>query len=124
MYTGYLLTEATRNKLLAYFPPKYPDVLCHHITEQFPVPAGAEPPKAPARVEVIGTFEEEGRLDGLLVSIDGTCHRPSGGFYHITMSINKAAGAKAKDSNDALEGKLTHFQPADVTIEVEPKVFA
>ena len=60
MYTGYLLSESSRNKLLSLFPPKYHDVVCHHITEKFGVPHDAQVPPQPESFVVIGYAENSG----------------------------------------------------------------
>lgn len=102
MYTGYELTSDSRNMLLSKFPPKNPTVLGHHITEQFGVPSDHPPPSEPSEVLVIGYIEVEG-LQGLLVSVDGRVHRPTGGKYHVTWSIDKEKGRKPVDTNKFVE---------------------
>jgi len=36
-YIAYVLTDESREKLLAIFPPKFPDIIAHHVTEKFGV---------------------------------------------------------------------------------------
>lgn len=119
MYTGYELTQESRNMLLSKFPPKNPTVLGHHITEQFGVPSDHPPPEPPSEVLVVGYIEAEG-LEGLLVSVNGRVHRPTGGKYHITWSIDKNLGRKPVDTNKFVDTA----QPVDsIRIDTVPKTF-
>jgi hypothetical protein len=122
MYTGYLLSEESRALLLAKFPPKYKDVIAHHITEKFGVKANTKAPEQPSEVWVVGYMDDGEGVEGLLVEVDGTVERPSGGKYHITWSIDRSKGKKPYHTND-----ITHLaKPVapSIKIEVEPKVFA
>ncbi len=119
MYTGYELSKDSRDALLDKFPPKNSTVLGHHITEKFGVPPDHPPPKQPERVLVVGYAVADG-IEGLLVSIDGTVDRPTGGKYHITWSIDKEKGRKPVDTNKIIDDA----QPVDsMPIEVRAKTF-
>lgn len=114
MYTGYELTEKSRSEILSKFPPKYPDVVCHHITETFGVPEGTEAPAQPESIRVIGhAFDDDKKVEALLVEVNGTRSRPSGGQYHITLSLDRSAGAKPVQSNHILY-KATSVEPFNV----------
>ncbi len=45
-YTAYVLTDASRDLLLSKFPPKFPDVIAHHITINIGVKKDAPIPEA------------------------------------------------------------------------------
>lgn len=118
MYTGYLLTEQSRKKLLEAFPPAYENVVCHHITEQFGVPVETDPPEMPKTVAVVGHINSKTGVEGLLVEINGSTKRPSGGLYHITHSLAK--GRKAVETNSIID----RATPCDrIELTVEPKTF-
>jgi len=121
MYTGYLLSDNSRKILMETFPPKYPDVIAHHITETFGVPANHPPPQSPDSVEVIGYVDNSDGVEGLVVSINGNTDRPSGGTYHITWSIDKSKGYKPFHTNNY----LSNFSKLDSTIPIEviPQTF-
>lgn len=119
MYTGYLLTEKTRNTLLAQFPAKYERVVAHHITEQFGVSSSHAPPEMPESVEVIGYIDSGDGVEGLLVEVNGTTVRPDGAKYHITWSL--AEGRKPVETNIYVN-RATRIDP--IAIEVEPKTFS
>ena len=93
--SGWLLSEADRVRLLQRFPPAYPDVVAHHVTF---APRNALPPDA-TDAAVVGRADDGQGVEALVVSIGGTTHRPDGGRYHITWSLDRAAGRRARDSN-------------------------
>ena len=118
MYTGYLLTEKTRNELLALFPPKYEKVVAHHITEQFGVAATTRPPEMPETVTVVGYIDSGDGVEGLLVEVNGLIKRPDGSLYHVTWSLSE--GRKAFETNKYVYSA----KPVEaVSVEVEPKTF-
>lgn len=118
MYTGYLLTDKTRNTLLALFPPRYEKVVAHHVTETFGVAAMTRPPEMPETVTVIGYIDSGDGVEGLLVEVNGSTHRPDGSQYHVTWSL--AEGRKAFETN-----KYVHTATAveAFAMEVEPRTF-
>lgn len=118
MYTGYLLTEKTRNELLALFPPKYEKVVAHHITLTFGVPATTPPPEMPESVTVVGHIDSGDGVEGLLVEVNGTTFRPDGSRYHVTWSL--AEGRKAFETNKHVYNATA---VEAVPMEVEPKTF-
>lgn len=118
MYTGYLLTEKTRNLLLAQFPPKYEKVVANHITESFGVPSNTAPPEMPESVAVIGYIDSGDGVEGLLAEVNGSTDRPDGSMYHITWSLGN--GRKAVETNKYV---FTAKTVGRTIIEVEPKTF-
>jgi hypothetical protein len=119
MYTAYVLTEKSRKTLFFLFPPKYPEVIGHHITETFGVSKDAEAPEMPTLVEVVGYIDNGDGVEGFLVEIDGSSDRPSGGKYHITWSIDRDKGYKPVNTND-YTNDAKPVKP--VRLQVEPKV--
>lgn len=120
MFTGYAVSESTRKTLMGLFPPKYPEVIGHHITEKFGVKKTDPAPDAPETVRVVGYADDGHKVEGFLVEVNGSTKRPSGGFYHLTWSIDRSKGAKPKDTNDIMESAVP-FAPFDIV--VTPKNF-
>lgn len=120
MFAGYELTGKSRGKILAAFPPKYDEVICHHITSEFGVPSDSTPPKQPKCIRVIGYADDGEMVEGLLVEVDGTINRPDGRIYHITLSIDREKGARPVSTNDIIH-KAVKCDP--IELEVTPKVF-
>ena len=94
-YTGWLVDPADREKLLGWFPPRYPAVVAHHVTLKF----GDETAEAPGPVtaEILGEADDGDGVQALVVAIGGSPVRPDGGTFHITWSL--APGREAKESN-------------------------
>jgi hypothetical protein len=103
-YTAFVLSEASRALVLAAFPPKFPDVVAHHVTDTFGVPfvSGYTPP--PSVVEVVGYSCDES-LECLVVEVNGAAKRGDGKLYHITLSLDRNAGRRPVQSNVLLEEK-------------------
>lgn len=110
---GWLLDEADRAALLALFPPKWPDVIAHHVTlEAFTDAALPSEDEG----EVVGHVDDGAGLQALAVAIRGTTDRPDGGTYHITWSLDRARGRRAVESNDVLRER--GFIPLDAPIPI------
>lgn len=119
MYTAYVLDDASRKMLADRFPPKYPEFVGHHITEQFGVPKGTEAPDQPQKVEVVGYAEDDG-IEALVVAVDGKTERPTGGTYHITWSLDRDKGRKPVHSNKVIEEKgFEHVDPVEIRVRPE-----
>lgn len=119
MYTAYVLTEKSRQKLAYLYPPKYQDFIGHHITEQFGVGPDTPAPDEPVLIQVVGYIDNGEGVEGFLVEIDGESDRPNGGKYHITWSIDRSKGFKPVNTNDYVnEAKPIRA----VRIDAEPKV--
>jgi hypothetical protein len=118
-YTGWLLPEADRARLLAKFPPVYHDVIAHHVTLGMGV---RELPLATAGV-IVGQVDDGLGCQVLVVQIDGTTDRPDGYTYHITWSVDRDThNRKPFHSMDVL--KELGWQPVwPVYISLEPMVF-
>ncbi|GAA3879303.1 hypothetical protein [Tessaracoccus defluvii] len=119
-YACYVVDEISRARLLELIPPRYPDVIAHHITVQFDVPRDAAPPDPPSSVCVTGIADDGHAVQGLRVAIDGSSVRPDGRIYHITWSIDRSKGARPVDTNLVMS-LTTELAPIDIA--VTPAVF-
>lgn len=120
MFTGYKLSEATRQILMDLFPPKYPDVIGHHVTEQFGVKKTDLAPEMPVSARIVGYVDDGQKVEGFLVEINGSVNRPSGGLYHLTWSIDRSKGAKPVDTNAVLKNAKAI---ESIDLSITPKNF-
>jgi hypothetical protein len=104
-FVGWLVDPSHRAALLASFPPRYAQVVAHHVTLKFG-DGGAQPP-GEVDAEIVGEADEGMGVQALIVAIEGSCARPDGGTFHITWSL--APGREAKESNDAIAAGWTKF---------------
>ena len=96
-YHGWKISEASREELLARFPPQYTDVVCHHVTH------GLRPGcPAPALITVVGHAARDG-VEALVAEVNGETKRLDDSLYHITHSLERALGKKPRDSNDIVK---------------------
>lgn len=105
-YTAYKLDDGSRQRLLAHFPPKFPDVIAHHATIVFGVSDdgrfGVVGNKQP--LQVVGYAEGDG-IEAVVVSVAGSTTRPDGKTFHITVSLDRSLGRKPVDSNKLIQEK-------------------
>ena len=99
--TVYLLSPASRAVILERFPPRFGDVICHHVTERFGVSGKEMTVPEPARIIVVG-YTCDVSLEALVVAVNGTTARPDGMVYHITLSLDRSKGRKPVDSNHVI----------------------
>lgn len=100
-YGAYVLTEASRNKILESFPPIHSRVICHHITVKFGVEKSSPIPPD-SILEVVG-YEANESVQCAVVKVNGSVYRKSdGATYHVTISVEPPA--KPVDSNKLLKG--------------------
>ena len=124
-YSCYLLAGDSGEMILTglrrYFGnSSHPDMVLHHITELFPKGSQRiKMPEAPEEVRVIG-YVKNSMVEAAVISIDGSHHRPEGGIYHCTMSVNKEAGGKPVMVNAALNDIGFARIRETFTIEVTP----
>lgn len=111
-YLAYELDGKSRASLLEKFPPKFPDVVAHHITIKHGVKQGDPPPEAEA-VKVVGYASDES-LECAVVEVGGTTERPDGNTYHITLSLDRSKGRKPVDSNELLAQGWQQVEPFPV----------
>jgi len=115
-YIAFELDEQSRNILLKTFPPKYPEVIGHHITHQFGVPEGTKLPSDVKDVKVIGYADDGTSLEALVVDVNGSTQRPDGGTYHITWSLDREQGRKPVHSNNLIkEQGYERISPIQIT---------
>lgn len=100
MYIGYEITEESRAIILNKFIPRHSKVICHHITERFGVTKDTPAPDVPASILIVG-YKTNDFIEALVVSINGSVHRPDGKYYHITLSLDPRV-AKPVMSNDLI----------------------
>lgn len=108
--TGWMLHPHDRAMLLARFAPLFPDVIADHVTLD-----GDAGPDACLPVEtsgeVVGVTDDGKGVQALVVAIGGTTDRPDGSSYHLTWSIDRAAGRHAIESNDVIRER--GWRPAE-----------
>lgn len=97
-YTAYVLTPESRAAVLERFRPRFSDVICHHVTEQFGVHGSKKRIPVPAEIIVVG-YASDASLEALVVTVNGESVRPDGLVYHITLSLERSKGRKPVDSN-------------------------
>lgn len=118
-YLAYTLSDSSRRELLKHFKPQFDEVICHHVTYQFPAKASDALPPAVHEAHVVGYAEEDG-LECLVVEINGHTKRPDGKLFHITHSLDRKKGKKPVHSNDLLQKKgFKHVSPISITLKPE-----
>jgi len=118
---GWKLDRSQRDELLDRFPPRYVDVDADHVTLRTNAMREPLPPEVEA--EIIGSADDGDSLEAMVVSLDGATDRPDGSVFHITWSLDKAKGRKARESNDLL--KERGWKPIDkpISIRIDPARF-
>ena len=105
--------------LLARFAPTFHDVIADHVTLD-----GDAGPDDPLPVETTGTVVGEASdgvgVQALVVAIGGTTDRPDGSTYHLTWSIDRAAGRGAIESNDVIRERGWRTLDEPIAIRLEP----
>lgn len=116
---GWKLDAADRAGLLRRFQPRFPDVDADHVTLAAGAPMDAPLP-APPVADVVGRADDGRGLEALVVRLDGTVDRPDGGVYHITWSLDRAAGRQPRESNDLLRGRVWEPLAEPIPIRLDP----
>jgi hypothetical protein len=116
-YTGWLVDPADRETLIQRFPPRYAEVVAHHVTQKFGDVA-ADPPSA-TEGEIVGEADDGQGVQALVVSIGGTTDRPDGSTYHITWSLSP--GREARESNDVIARRGWTALDRPVPVRLEPR---
>lgn len=118
---GWKLDRGQREELLRRFPPRYRDAIADHVTLR--TDAKNAPLPAPVDAQIVGRADDGDSLEAMVVEVGGTEDRPDGSIFHITWSLDKAKGRKARESNDLLkEGKWSRLDQA-IPIKVDPARF-
>lgn len=118
-YTGWLLPDDERSRLLALFAPAYGTTVAHHVTQTFGVGPN-EPLPTETGGTVVGVADDRAGVQALVLSIGGGTRRPDGSTYHITWSLGP--GRKPVDSNDVIR-RLRWTDVAPVPVRLEPRFF-
>jgi hypothetical protein len=120
-YTAYVISEESRAAILNRFPPKFGDVICHHVTERFGVPKSKKFLPEPAQIVVVG-YACDVSLETLIVTVNGTTRRPDDMVYHITLSLERSKGRKPVDSNHLI-ASLGWSNVEPLPIVTSPQIF-
>lgn len=121
MYTAYVLTDASREKLKEKFPPKYSKFIGHHVTVDFGVSADSPIPED-ANVTVVGKKDSGDGLEALVVSVNNETERPDGSIYHITWSLDPEKYSP-KDSNTMFKNDYNRYTISlPIQIETTPSL--
>ena len=121
-YIAFELDKKSRSKLMSIFPPKYPDVIAHHITYKFGVSSNDKIPSNPESNAVIGYIDDGDGLEALVDQVNGKTTRPDGKIYHITWSLDREKGKKPVHSNNLLMSK--EYEPIDpINIDLKSNFF-
>ena len=104
MYLAHVLSKDARKTILDKFPPKFPDVIAHHVTIKIGVSTSEKIP-SPAKVTVIGYIKDES-LEALVVTVNDKKFRPDGKRYHITLSLDRSKGRTPAQSNALILTKV------------------
>jgi hypothetical protein len=116
-YTGWALPEWERRRLAEHFPPVYavdPD-LQHHVTFRYGVNDESQLPAARSGL-VVGHADDLKGVEALVLEIDCSVTRPDGSLYHITWSLDRAAGRKPVESNAVLLAGWRRVEPIVITL--------
>lgn len=105
-YSCWVLNDEDRKRLLNLIPPRFPDVIAHHVTCHFP--SNEVPPSA--MIEVIAEIVDPEGVQALLVTVDcglgATSVRDDERYFHLTWSLDRAAGKKPVDSNGVVAAAI------------------
>ena len=115
---GWKLDRAQREELLRQFPPRYPDVIADHVTLKTDAAEDPLPPDLTSAI--VGRADDGDSLECLVVEMDGTTDRPDGSTFHITWSLDKAKGRRARESNDVLRERGWAKLDRTVAIKLQP----
>jgi hypothetical protein len=115
---GWRLEPADRDRLLSRIAPRYAHVVADHVTLKDAGDDERAPPVGDA--VVVGEADDGHGVQALVVSLNGTTHRPGGGAYHLTWSLSP--GRQAGESNAVIaEHGWTVLDP--LPIELIPARF-
>lgn len=118
---GWKVDRQQREELLQQFPPRYRDVVADHVTLRTEAESKPLPPKA--RSEIVGRADDDDSLECLVVKVDGSTDRPDGSTFHITWSLDKSKGRKARESNDLLKERGWSPISEAIPVKLEPARF-
>lgn len=108
---GWKIDARDRQALLRRFPPTYARIVADHVT--FGRGRNLQLPEIET-AEVVGRADDGNGVEALVVTLDGSSDRPTGGTYHITWSLEP--GRKPVESNDVIAS--CGWQPVGETATV------
>lgn len=112
---GWRIDARDRAALLRRFPPRYAQTVADHVT--FGRREGLTLPDIPL-AEVVGLADDGAGVEALVVTLDGSTNRPTGGTYHITWSL--AEGREARESNAVIAERGWRPVGETATVRLEP----
>jgi hypothetical protein len=120
--TGWKLDLGDRARLLARFPPLFPNVVADHVTLRTGTSNTTPLPKERTG-EVVGEIDDGRGVQALVVSIAGTTARGDGSTFHITWSLDLASGRRAVESNHVIAERGWWPLPEPIPIRLNPGRF-
>ena len=96
---GWTLDQQERAELLKQYPPRFANVVAHHVTLATNAEHRDLPPEV--RAAIVGLADDDEGVEAMVVTIDGDTDRPDGSTFHITWSLGE--GRRARESNDVLK---------------------
>lgn len=122
-YLAYELDSASRAQLLEVFPPRFPDVIAHHITIQYGVAKPADDQLGErVSINVVGHAEDDS-LEALVVEVLGRMERPDGKTYHCTWSLDRSKGRKPVQSNGLIKAAGFELVERPITVSATLRFF-
>lgn len=118
---GWKLDRAQREELLSRFPPRYPHAIADHVTLRSDARGDPLPP--PVEATIVGHADDGDSLETMVVAVDGSADRPDGSIFHITWSLDRSKGRRAKESNDLLKERDWEQLDEPVPVKTEPARF-
>ena len=113
---GWTLDQSDRAELLKQHPPRYANLVAHHVTLATDAEDRDLPP--PVRAAIVGRADDGQGVEAMVVSIDGEIGRPDGSTFHITWSLGD--GRRARDSNVVLKQRGWSELDSPVPITLTP----
>lgn len=120
--TGWKVDAGDRQRLLARFDPRWPDVIADHVTLDAKADSRTPLPLS-VSAEIVGEADDGEGLQALVVAIDGSSDRPDGSTYHITWSLDRSRGRKPVESNDVIMARGWRPLERPVPVALTPARF-
>ena len=118
---GWKVDRDQREQLLDRFPACYAEPVADHVTLK--TDAQYEPLPPEVQAEILGRADDGIGVEAMVVALDGSTDRPDGSTFHITWSLDKSKGRRARESNDLLRDKGWDRLAQQVPITIEPACF-
>lgn len=101
LWCGWKLDRDEREALLGRHPPRYARPVADHVTFG-PAGESEDMPRA-SSARIVGRADDGEGVEAMVVAIDGSTDRPTGGTYHVTWSL--APGREARESNEVIAAR-------------------